>query len=590
MATETKRKQSANGASSSGNGHSGGNGSGSGEAPDRGATAALDALLTDVVMSPSQRWVPGVAGVKAAARLALRPQRVAKRGAGWAAELAKIAIGRSEVAPSKGDRRFADPTWQSNPGFRRLSQTYLVTASTIDEVVGDAELDWADERRVRFATENVVDLLAPSNFPLTNPTVVKATIDSRGRNFVKGARQLVADMSSKPRVPRMVDGSEFKVGENLAVTPGAVVHRTPVLELIQYEPQTTKVREKPLLFVPPMINKYYVTDLAPERSMIEYMVQGGQQVFTISWRNPDERHADWNLETYVQAVIEALDAVEAISGSEQSQAVGLCAGGITLATAAAYLSQKGEGDRLAGVSLAVCVIDNERAGDASAMLDRNLAQLAVAESARKGYLDGRALAGVFAWLRPNDLIWNYWINNYLLGKEPPAFDVLFWNADTTNMPAALHRDFIELSLENSLKEPGGMTILGTPIDLSKVTQDAYVVAGVADHIAPWRNCYRSAKLLGSEPRFVLSTSGHIAAMVNPPGNEKAKFEVGDELPRDPGDWRERASEQPGTWWEDWLEWISERSGEEKRARKKLGGPDYKPRESAPGTYVLEEVG
>ena len=564
--------------------------SANGDAPERGAGPALDAMLTDAVMGTSGRWVPGLAGVKAAARLASQPRKVARRGAGLAAELGKIAVGRSEVAPDKSDRRFKDPAWSGNPAFKRLGQSYLATGEAIDGVLADAGLDWADERRVRFTAENLVALVAPSNFPLTNPAVLKATIDSGGRNFVRGARRFVSDMSSRPRIPSMVDTSEFAVGENIAVTPGAVVHRTEVFELIQYKPQTSKVRKTPLLVVPPMINKYYITDLAPERSMIEYLVRGGQQVFAISWRNPDERHSDWNLETYVEATLEALEAVEKISASEQSHAVGLCAGGITLAVAAAHLEQSGEGDRLAGITLGVCILDNERAGMATALTDRSVAQMAVAESARKGYLDGRALAGVFAWLRPNDLIWNYWVNNYLLGKDPPAFDVLFWNSDATNMPAALHRDFIELSLENSLLEPGGVEVLGTPIDLSKVTIDSYVMAGIADHIAPWENCYATTQLLGSEPRFVLSTSGHIASLVNPPGNEKASYQTAKSNPPTSDEWLESASKQRGTWWEDWLEWLGERSGAEKRARKTLGAAGYRPQEEAPGKYVLAAAG
>ena len=288
-------------------------------------------------------------------------------------------------------------------------------------------------------------------------------------------------------------------------------------------------------------------------------------------------------------MIEALGAVQEVSHSEQS-AVGLCAGGITLSLAASHLQQTGEQDRLAGITLAVCVLDNERAGTTSAFVDRTVAQLAVAESARRGYLDGRALAGVFAWLRPNDLIWNYWVNNYLLGKEPPAFDVLYWNSDTTNLPAALHRDFVEISLENSLVKPDSTEALGTPVDLSKVTIDSYVVAGISDHIAPWESCYASTQLLGSEPRFVLSTSGHIAAMVNPPGNEKASYQTGDGNPPSPEAWLEAAAKKRGTWWVDWLEWLGERSGPQRPARRRLGASGYKPLVDAPGTYVLQSTG
>jgi len=552
------------------------------------AGVALDMLLTEAAGGQMQRWTPGVAGLKAATKLAARPQRVARRALNMGGELAKIAAGRSEAAPEKGDHRFRDPAWQGNPLLRRLCQAYLVAAQSAVGLVGDAELDWAQERRVRFAVDNLVEALAPSNFPLTNPTVFKAVVDTGGLNFVKGARQFARDMSSRPRIPTMVDGSAFEVGENLAVSPGAVVLRTPVFELIQYEPQTPKVRERPLLIVPPMINKYYVADLAPERSIVEHIVASGQQVLAISWRNPGAWAADWGLDTYAQAVLEALDAAQRITGADSSQVAGLCAGGMVLSSVLGHLAATGGQDRVAGMTLGVCVLDSGRQGTTGAFVDRRLAAAAAADSAARGYLDGRSLAGVFAWLRPTDLIWGYVVNNYLLGKDPPAFDVLYWNSDTTNMPAALHRDFLELSLSNSLVHPGSLTLLDTPVDLSKVTVDSYVVAGIADHISPWESCYRTTELLGSLPRFVLSTSGHIAAMVNPPGNEKASYRTGDSNPPDAQEWLEGASEHRGSWWEDWTKWLAERSGAEKAAPSKLGGEGFKPLGPAPGTYVYDE--
>jgi polyhydroxyalkanoate synthase len=397
-------------------------------------------------------------------------------------------------------------------------------------------------------------------------------------------------MATRPRIPTMVDRSAFKVGENLALTEGAVVLRTELFELLQYRPQTETVHEEPMLVVPPMINKYYITDLAPDRSMIEHLLRSGQQVFAISWRNPDERHAGWDLDRYAESVLEALDATQEITGAERAHVLGLCAGGITLSTAVAHLAARGEQDRIAGLTLGVCVLDNARAGTTSAFVDRRIARMAVADSARRGYLDGRALAGVFAWLRPNDLIWNYWVNNYLLGKEPPAFDILYWNADSTNLPAALHRDFIGISLDNPLVRPGALHALGTPIDLSKITVDSYVVAGIADHITPWENCYRTTQLLGSPPRFVLSTSGHIAALVNPPGNEKASYQLNDDNPSAAEDWLQGAAKHRGSWWTDWTAWLGERSGEDRPAPKELGSKRYEPLGPAPGTYVLEAAG
>ena len=557
-------------------------------APDpAGVAEPLDALLTDAALGPLRRFLPGRAAAKTAAKLALRPDAVAGRSLRLAAELGKVAVGRSEVAPDKRDRRFKDPAWAENFAFRRLMQAYLATGRTVDGLIDDARLDWRSERRMRFAAENVVDALAPTNAPLLNPAALKAAVDTGGRNFARGSRNFARDMARPPRVPSMVDRSAFTVGKNVAATPGAVVLRTPVMELLQYQPSTARVRERPLLVVPPMINKYYVADLAPGRSMIEHAVGQGQQVFAISWRNPDRRHADWDLDTYAGAVIEALDAVEVITGSDASHALGLCAGGILLSSVVAVLAARGDAQRIAGLSLGVCVLDQRQAGTAGALMDEATAKLAVAGSARRGYLDGRSLAEVFAWLRPNDLIWNYWVSSYLLGQDPPAFDILFWNADTTNMPAGLHRDFVRLALENALTMPGVARVLDTPVDLSAIAMDTYVVAGIADHITPWTSCYRSVHLLGSKPRFVLSTSGHIAAMVNPPGNEKATFRVNDALPADADEWLAGATMARGSWWEDWTAWLGERSGDERDAPAALGAAGHPPLEPAPGTYVLE---
>jgi polyhydroxyalkanoate synthase len=556
-------------------------------APKGAASSGLDTMLTDATRGPLRRLLPGRAAVKLAAKLTTRPDTVVTRGAQFAAELAKVGIGRSELAPPKGDRRFKDEAWHSNPAFKRLLQSYLAAGQSLDGLIDDAGLDWRSERQIRFAVENVLDALAPTNAPLTNPAVLKVALDTGGRNFTRGAANFVRDMSKPPRIPSMVDTSAFTVGEDIAVTPGAVVLRSPVFELLQYAPQTSKVREYPLLLTPPMINKYYIADLAPDRSMMEYAVKSGQQVFAISWRNPTEQHADWDLDTYAGAVLEALEAVEEITGADKTHVMGLCAGGMVLSTVVAHLAAQGEQNRIAGLTLGVTVLDQHNAGTTGAFMGENTAMAATAESARKGYLSGRSLAGVFAWLRPNDLIWNYWVSNYLMGKTPPAFDILYWNSDATNLPAGLHRDFMEMALDNALTKPGAATVLGTPVDLSKITVPSYVVAGIADHITPWQNAYRTVNLLGSDPRFVLSTSGHIASLVNPPGNEKASYRIGERLPEEPEEWLGIANTTPGSWWDDWVAWLGERSGERKTARKTLGGRGHKPLGEAPGSYVLE---
>ena len=549
--------------------------------------APLDALLIDAALGPVRRFAPDASTAKLLAGLARQPGTTARRLRSLAAESGRIVLGTSTLAPSKRDRRFVDEAWTSNPVLRRMVQLYLAGGQTAEQLVGDAGLGWRDEQRMRFLTENLLAALAPSNVPLVNPASAKAAIDSAGENLARGGAQLVRDLGSSPRIPEMVDRSAFEVGRNIAVTPGAVVLRTDVFELIQYAPQTEQVREVPLLVVPPTINKYYALDLAADRSLVEFLVREGQQVFVMSWRNPDARHAKWNFDNYIQAILDALDAVERVSGTDRTVLAGICSGGILASITAAYLAATGRPDRLAAFALAVTVIDNAQAGVASALGSRRMANAAKAISRRRGYLDGRALAEVFAWLRPGDLVWNYWVNNYLLGKKPPAFDILFWNADTTRMPAGLHADFVDLAMGNQLVTGGALTVLGVPIDLSRIDTDAYIVAGIADHITPWQNCYRTTQLLGGSTRFVLSTSGHIAALVNPPGNPKASFQVNKANPDDPEEWVKSAETQSGTWWNDASAWLAERCGALRPAPEQLGGGGLRPIVEAPGTYVFD---
>ena len=556
--------------------------------PDLADTAApLDALLVDAALGPVRRFAPDLSTAKLAASLARRPLATAQRLGSLAAEAARITTGTSSVTPDRRDRRFADEAWSQNPALRRLVQAYLAGARTAEQVVADADLGWRDRQRMQFLTENLVAACSPSNLPLVNPASAKAAIDSGGLSLARGGLQLARDLASAPRVPEMVDRSAFAVGGNLAVTPGAVVLRTEVFELIQYAPQTKRVREVPLLIVPPTINKYYALDLAPDRSLVEFLVREGQSVFVMSWRNPDARHAQWGFDAYVQAILDALDAVERVSRTDRTVLAGVCSGGILAALAAAHLAATGRQARLAALVLAVTVIDNEQAGLVSALGSSRLAQVAKATSRRRGYLDGRALAEVFAWLRPEDLVWNYWVNNYLLGRKPPAFDVLFWNADTTRMAASLHADFVDLAVENSLFTPGAISVLGTPIDLSAVDVDSYLVAGVADHITPWQNCYRTTQLLGGSSRFVLSTGGHIAALVNPPGNPKTGFQLNDATPTDPAAWLAGADTQAGTWWNDASAWLAQRCGTTRPAPRRLGGGSLRPIVEAPGIYVFD---
>jgi class II poly(R)-hydroxyalkanoic acid synthase len=557
----------------------------SAEGPDE-AAGALDLLLADAALGIARRLRPDGSLLRLAAGLARRPRFVARQTALLGTELGRIAAGRSAIEAGPRDRRFADPAWNGNPLLRRSVQAYLAAAASAEALLAGAGLGWRDDTRIRFMLTNLVAAAAPSNNPLLNPVWWKAVIDTGGGNVARGLRALLEDLAAPPRVPSMVPADAFAVGRDLAVTPGGVVYACEQFELIQYRPVTEAVHRYPLLIVPPMINKFYITDLAPGRSMAEYLVGQGHQVFVLSWRNPDARHRDWNLDTYGGAVLEALGAVRAITGAAKASVCALCSGGIVASMVAAHLAVTGrlQGE-MASLCLGVAVLDQSRAGVAGAMIDEATASAAIAVSAARGYLDGRALAEVFAWLRPDDLIWNYWVNNYLAGRPPPAFDILYWNADTTRLPAALHRDFIELALSNALAKPGAASMLGSPVDLSKVDVDAYVIAGIADHLCPWQSCYRTTQLLGGPVTFVLSTSGHIACMVNPPAHPKAAFRIAPANPADPEEFLASASTVPGSWWPDYSSWLADRGGGQVPAPAGLGSDAYPVRCPAPGGYV-----
>jgi len=554
------------------------------------ARSGLDVMLSEAASGGPPRFIAPGSAVKVGAGLARHPGRVVGRAAGLTAELARTAAGRSELAPAKGDRRFADPAWDRNWLFRRLLQGYLAIGETVDGLIADADVGWRAERRARLAAGNVLDALAPTNFAWSNPTVIKEVVDTGGGNLVRGARHLVHDLNTPTRMPATVDTSKFEVGGNLAASPGSVVLRTDVFELIQYQPATDQVREVPLVLVPPTINKFYVLDLAPGRSMIEHYVAQGQQVFAISWRNPEQEQGHFDLDTYAQAVAEARDAVASITAQSGVHLAAACSGGIITAGLLGHLAAAGELDRVASLTLMVCALDNDTEGTMAALTTRDVAAAAVAESARRGYLDGKALEGVFTWLRPNDLVWNYFVNNYLLGKEPPAFDILYWNQDTVRLAAGLHRDFINIGLDNAFAHPGALEVIGEPVDLGAVDVDTYFIAGANDHIVPWESAYKSALLFGGDRRFVLSRSGHIQALVNLPGREGAEsrssFRVADELPATPEEFAAQAPQLPGSWWGDWGAWLAERSGALRPAPERLGNQTYKAQGRAPGTYVL----
>lgn len=553
--------------------------------------APLDLLLVDSAMGPAGRMRPDRAWARLGGSLARQPGTVAGRVAGLGRELVSIAAGSSDRSPVRADKRFTDPAWQGNPLMRRTMQSYLATAETAERLFADAELDWRDREKLRFVLDNLIEGLSPNNNPLLNPLGWKALIDTGGLSALRGLRAFARDMSSSPRVPAMVESDAFTIGETVAASPGAVVLQTPMFELIQYMPQTPAVRQIPLLIVPPVINKYYILDISPGRSLIEYLVAQGQQVFVISWRNPSAQQRDWGLDAYGGAIVEAMDAVRAVCGSDSAQLLATCSGGILAAMVAAHLAAIGEGDRIAGLTLAVTVLDQHRAGFASAAMTERGARTAIRASAKKGYLDGRAMAEVFAWLRPTDLVWRYWVNNYLQGRRPTPFDVLYWNADTTRMAAALHRDMVMMGLHNSLTTPGATTMLGSAVDLGAITADAYVIGGIADHICPWQATYRSAQLLdagdGADNTYVLATNGHIASLVNPPGNPKAGFRTGPVTGATADEWFDQTPLAKDSWWPHHAQWLAQRSGPLVDAPEALGCTEFPPLIAAPGSYVLE---
>jgi class II poly(R)-hydroxyalkanoic acid synthase len=552
------------------------------------AVGALDLFAPDAALGTVRRFRPDSSIVRYAFRLAGRPGTVAARYAKLAAELAGIATGSSAIAPERRDRRFSDPAWSGNPLLKRTLQAYLALAQTVEALLADAELDWRDSERLKFVLTNLIAASAPSNNPYLSPVAWKAYIDSGGLSVVRGLRAFISDMSSAPHIPTMVEPDAFQVGKDLAVTPGAVVARTDVCELIQYQPATPTVRRFPLLMVPPMINKYYIMDLAPGRSMLEFFVSQGYQVFVISWRNPGRHARHWDLNSYGGAVADSLSAMRSITGAAKVNIIGLCAGGILSSMVCAHLSATGQLDQVASLCLGVTALDQSQAGTTVALMDEGTAKASILASRARGYMDGRTLAEVFAWLRPDDLIWNYWVNNYLQGKPPPAFDILYWNADTTKMPAGLHRNFIEIAMANALTKPGAASLLGSPLDLSKIDVDSYVVAGIDDHIVPWPSAYRATQLLGSSNiRFVLSNAGHIAALVNPPSNPKATYRLAPGNPPDHREWLAHAETVQGSWWPDYTTWLADRSGDMKQAPRTLGSANFPPLDPAPGTYILD---
>jgi polyhydroxyalkanoate synthase len=516
------------------------------------------------------------------------PKVAAEQWFSFLGELAEIASGKSQRAPKPGDRRFSDPTWKESELHSGLLKSYLAWGDAVTGLLDKTSLSDIDKARAHLFTEILIDAVAPTNAIFTNPAAVRKFLDTGGQSLWRGLQNYLDDLTKNRGMPSMVDTSAFKVGENLATTPGAVVFRNEILELIQYTPTTPKVRKRPLVVTPPQINKYYALDLSPDKSMVRFLLDSAIQPFCVSWRNPTEVNSDWGLGTYVAALDEAVDVAREITGSEDISMMGSCSGGITSTAYFATLGSATE-SKIRNIVLAVCLLDPNTADESAfGCLMTPETMLAAKETSRfRGIVDGHELARMFAWMRPNDLIWNYWVNNYLLGNQPPAFDILYWNADTTRLPARLHGDYLDLYFTNPFVNSGKLSLNETIVDMTKVKADSYVVAGVTDHITPWKGVHKTAQIMGEGTTFVLSNSGHLQSLLNPPTNPKASFMIGQVNPAGPDAFLTAAEKRKGSWWLDWRDWLHARSGEEIDAPTSLGSARNPVLAKAPGTYVFE---
>jgi polyhydroxyalkanoate synthase subunit PhaC len=516
------------------------------------------------------------------------PKVAAEQWLSFLGELGSIAAGNSERAPQAGDRRFSDATWKESMLHSGMLKAYLAWGDAVSGFVDKTSLGDIDKARAHLVTEILIDAVAPTNAMLTNPAAVRKFVDTGGRSLWYGLKNYFDDLAKNGGMPSMVDQNAFRVGETLATTPGGVVFRNELLELIQYAPTTPNARKRPLVITPPQINKYYALDLSPDKSMVRFLLDSGIQVFCVSWRNPTAAHREWGLDTYVAALDEAVDVARDMTGSEDISMMGSCSGGITSTAYFATLGSAGQ-HKVRNIVLAVCLLDPNTADESAfgCLMTPETMRAAKEASRLRGMVDGHELARMFAWMRPNDLIWNYWVNNYLLGNQPPAFDILYWNADTTRLPAGLHGDYLDLYFTNPFVNAGKLTLNGKTIDMSRIKADSYVIAGVTDHITPWKGVHKTAQIMGEGTTFVLSNSGHLQSLLNPPTNAKASFMIGAVNPSGPDAFVAAAEKRKGSWWPDWRDWLRARSGEEVVAPASLGSEHHPVLAAAPGTYVFD---
>ncbi|MCC7413735.1 MAG: class I poly(R)-hydroxyalkanoic acid synthase [Gammaproteobacteria bacterium] len=501
-------------------------------------------------------------------------------------------LGMDSEAPLEtpaGDRRFRHDQWEDNPVFDYVKQSYLLAARTIQGAVNEVQgLDEKSKQKIDFYTRQFVDALAPTNFAMTNPEVIAETVRSGGQNLLNGLRHILEDLEAgEGRLQiRMTDTEAFDLGRNVALSPGKVVYQNELMQLIQYAPSTAEVYRRPLLIMPPWINKFYILDLQPRNSFIKWAVDQGHTVFVISWVNPDARHRDKDFEDYMlEGPIAALDAIGQATGEREVNVIGYCIGGTLLAGTLAWMQARGD-DRVVSATFFTALIDFADPGELGVFIDEEQLRALEQEMSERGYLEGKQMATTFNMLRANDLIWSFVVNNYLLGKDPFPFDLLYWNSDTTRMPAKMHSFYLRrMYLENVYKDPGGVTLAGVPIDVRTVKVPVYFLSTREDHIAPWKSTYAGARLLGGPVRFTVGGSGHIAGVVNPPAANKYGYWTRDGVAeQDPQDWLAGAEEHQGSWWSDWERWIATYGGGRVAAREPGAGA-LPAIEDAPGSYV-----
>ncbi len=529
-------------------------------------------------------------GTKVIKQGILQPIIAAEHSVKLVGEWVRIALNASDTELNPRDRRFADPAFKNGIAYSRIAKGWLAWQNALNNWIDDADFSTDDRERAKFLAGLLTDALAPTNLLFGNPAALRKAVDTNGKSLLAGFTQFVDDMINNHGMPQQVDRSAFEVGGNLALSEGSVIFRHDILELIQYKPLCKKVKAKPVMIVPPQINKFYVYDLTPDKSVVNYLLSEGFQVFIVSWRNPTAEHRDWAMADYVEALVDAIDAIRDISKQGAVNVIGACAGGITCATTMGYLAGLKQMKKVSSLTLMVNVLEPMYNDSVAGLFATDGAiEMARKRSAKVGVLDGSEMARVFNWMRPNDLIWNYVVNNYLNGLPPPAYDVLFWNSDTTRLPARLHSDFLDVFLDNPFSNPGKMKIRDVEIDIGKVKCPVLITGGTTDHITPWQACYRSTQLFGGKANYVLSTAGHIQSLINPPEaiGSKRKYFISDSCPPNADDWFEQAEENQGSWWPYWSKWLAKHSGRTINAPKTLGNKTYKPLIKSPGKYVHE---